>query len=89
MEHLNRLLKNVIVGIGANICEQAIIQASKSLDGMKVICENFDKSAGIHADLVHHATKSSKKDQRLFCSSLLIQMFLLTYQGENIQHSQK
>ena len=71
MEHLNRLLKNMIIGIGANISEQAIIQASKSLDGMKSICENFDKSAGIHADSVHHATKSSKKDQGLVVQQLV------------------
>ena len=34
MEHLNRLLKDMIVGIGANISESAIVQSSKSLDGI-------------------------------------------------------
>ena len=71
IEHLNRLLKNMIIGIGANISEQAIIEASKSLDRMKSICENFDQSAGIHADSVHHATKCSKKDQRLVVQQLV------------------
>ena len=44
----------MIIGIGANISESAIVQSSKSLDGIKTVCENFDKSAGIHADSVHH-----------------------------------
>ena len=35
MEHLDRLLKDMIIGIGANISEQAIVQSSKSLDGIK------------------------------------------------------
>lgn len=71
MEHLNRLLKDMIIGIGANISESAIVQSSKSLDGIKTVCENFDKSAGIHADSVHHTTKSSKKDQELVVKQLI------------------
>lgn len=71
MEHLNRLLKDMIIGIGANISESAIVQSSKSLDGIKTVCENFDKSAGIHADSVHHTTKSSKKDQELIVKQLI------------------
>lgn len=71
MEHLNRLLKDMIVGIGANISESAIVQSSKSLDGIKTVCHNFDKSAGIHADSIHHTKKSSKKDQELVVKQLL------------------
>lgn len=37
MEHLNRLLKDMIIGIGANVSEQAIVQSSKSLDGIKSV----------------------------------------------------
>ena len=71
MEHLNRLLKDMIIGIGANISESAIVQSSKSLDGIKTVCENFDKSAGIHADSVHHTIESSKKDQELVVKQLI------------------
>ena len=53
LQHLNRLLKYMIIGIGASISESAIVQLSKSL---KTVGENFDKSAGIHADSVHHTT---------------------------------
>ena len=71
MEHLNRLLKDMIIGIGANVSEQAIVQSSKSLDGIKTVCENFDRSAGIHGDSVNHTTKSSKKDQGLVLQQLI------------------
>ena len=37
MEHLNRLLKDMIIGIGANISESAIVQSSKSLNGIKTV----------------------------------------------------
>ena len=63
MEHLNRLLKD--------ISESAIVQSSKSLDGIKTVCDNFDKSAGIHADSINHTKKSSKKDQELVVKQLL------------------
>ena len=61
----------MIIGIGANISEQAIVQSSKSLDGIKTVCENFDRSAGIHGDSIHHTAKSSKKDQGLVLQQLI------------------
>ena len=70
MVHLNRLLKDMIIGIGANVSEQAIVQSSKSLDGIKTVCENFDRSAGTHGDSVDHTTKSSK-DQGLVLQQLI------------------
>jgi hypothetical protein len=41
MEHLNWLLKEMIIGIGANISESAIVQSNKSLDGIKTVCETL------------------------------------------------
>ena len=70
LEHLNWLLKDKIIGIGANVSEQAIVEASKSLHGVKAVCDNFDKSTGIHADSVHHTKKSSSKDQELIWQQL-------------------
>ena len=61
----------MIIGVGANISESLIVQLSKSLDGIKTVCENFDKSVGIHTDSIHHTTKSSKKDQELVVKQLI------------------
>ena len=33
--HMEHLLKDMIIGIGASISEQAIVPSSKSLDGIK------------------------------------------------------
>ena len=73
MKHFNRLLKDMIIGIGANTSKQATVQSSKSLNEIKTVFENFDKSAGIHTDSVHHSIRnfflhgSMRRDTSLPC----------------------
>ena len=59
-EHLNRKLKDVVSEIGANVTEELIVEASKSLNAVDTICEHFDTTTGIRPDSIHHTKKSSQ-----------------------------
>ena len=70
MEHLNRCVKDYIVGLGANVKEETIVQISKSLKGILSVCDNFDKECHVHPVSLHHTKKSSKKDEELVIKEL-------------------
>lgn len=70
MEHLNRMLKDVITGLGANISESSIMNASKSLNAIALLTETFDDQLGIHHASIHHTKKSSDKDRELVLKQL-------------------
>ena len=70
MEHLNRMLKDVITGLGANISESSIMNASKSLNAIALLTETFDDQLGIHHVSIHHTKKSSDKDRELVLKKL-------------------
>ena len=42
MEHLNRLCKECITGLGANKTHAAITQIEQAMDPLKKILDNFD-----------------------------------------------
>ena len=70
MEHLNRLLTDIIIGLGANISESSIVNASKSLNAIVSLSESFDEQLGIHRASIHHTTKSSDKDREVVLKQL-------------------
>lgn len=70
MEHLNRLLKDVIIGLGANISESSIVSASRSLNALVSLTTSFDEQLGIHQESTHHTKRSSDKDRELVLKQL-------------------
>ena len=70
MEHLNRLLKDVMIGLRANISESSIVNASKSLNAIVSLSESFDEQLGIHRASIHHTKKSSDKDRQVVLQQL-------------------
>ena len=48
-EHLNRKLKDIVSGVGANVAEDIVVQASKSLNALNKICDNFDSVTNINS----------------------------------------
>ena len=60
-EHLNKKLKDVS-GVGVNVTEGLIVEASKSLNAVDTICEHFNTTTGIRPDSIHHTKKSSQQD---------------------------
>ena len=69
MEHLNHLLKGIIIGLGANISESSIVNAS-TLNAIVSLSESFDEQLGIHRASIHHTTKSSNKDREVVLKQL-------------------
>lgn len=69
-EHLNRKLKDVVSGVGANVTEGLIVEASKSLNAVDTICEHFDSTTGVRPDSVHHTKKSSQQDLKTIVKQL-------------------
>ncbi len=70
MEHLNRCLKDYIIGLGANITENMVVACGKSLNGMMAVTSNFDNVCNLHRESLHHTTKSSTKDEELIIKEL-------------------
>ena len=54
MEHLNRRLKRVIRGMGANVTPQAIQQAGKSIAAVHRVCEIFESQTATTNTDDHH-----------------------------------
>ena len=69
-EHLNRKLKDVVSGVGANVTEGLIVEASKSLNAVDTICEHFDSTTCVRPDSVHHTKKSSQQDLKTIVKQL-------------------
>ena len=60
LEFLNRTLKDYLNGIGSNVSESTIVQASKSLKCLLNVCTHFDQ---ICTASIHHTKKSSNQDR--------------------------
>ena len=43
MEHLNRILKDYLMGLGANVSEATIVHTSKSLHNLMDVSKKIDK----------------------------------------------
>ena len=62
MEHMNRIVKTTIAGLGANKTDKVIIRAGKSVGSFSDILAAFDDEAGVASISGKHAEKSALKD---------------------------
>ena len=62
MEHLNRTVKTIIQGLGANKTDNAITRAGKSVGPLSDILAAFDGEAGVASISGKHAEESELKD---------------------------
>ncbi len=62
MEHLNRVVKDCIRGLGANKTEKAILRVSRALGTIIPILDNFDLIHGVSEISGAHKRKSTGKD---------------------------
>ena len=62
MEHLNRVAKTAVEGLGANKSEKAIVRVGKTVGTLSAATENFDNQHHVPADSASHSKKSSAKD---------------------------
>lgn len=61
-EHVNKLLKHIIVNMGSNFKEGALQRAARSVTALAAIEENFDVQSGVPHRTSSHSTKSDIKD---------------------------
>ncbi len=71
MEHMNRVVKTVISGLGANKTEKAIIRAVKSVGLLSDILAAYADEAGVSLISGKHAEKSVVKDLHLIVEQLM------------------
>ena len=62
MEHLNRVAKTAVEGLGANKSKKAIIRVGKAVGTLSTLLENFDKQHHVSVPSGHHSKKSISKD---------------------------
>ena len=62
MKHMNRTVKTIIEGLGANKTDNAITRAGKSVGPLSDILAAFDGDAGVASISGKHAEKSELKD---------------------------
>ena len=62
MEHLNRVAKIAIAGLGANKSQKAIQRIGKAFGTVSLSLENFDAISNVPAESGAHTTRSSEKD---------------------------
>ena len=71
-EHLNRVVKDFIRGLGANKTEDAIMRIGKALGTLFPVIENFDEENNVYNPAGAHKPPSSSKDRDLIIENLLI-----------------
>lgn len=81
MEHLNRLAKTAISGLGANKSEKAIIRTGKTIGALSLTLDNLDKELNVPATSGSHTTRSSTKDFNEVVKTLQEQQVFQEMQG--------
>ena len=79
MEHFNRILKDAVIGVGANVTEKVIVEASKYINAVHTICVNFDNATNIKPESIHHTRKSSVQDMKLILKQLSTESDVFSY----------
>ena len=74
MEHLNRVLKDGIKGLGANKTEKAITRLGKCISSFDEILSSFDESLEVHHSADFHTVASLEKDITLVVNVLTKQV---------------
>ncbi len=70
MEHLNRLLKTSLQGLGANKTEKAIVKSSKVLGAIDPVLANFDSDNFVTNVSGGHQAANAEKDMQLILRQL-------------------
>ena len=63
-EHMNKLIKDIILHMGPNLTENALKKAVRSVSSIQTICERFDKETGVPVITSAHSTVSDTSDIR-------------------------
>ena len=70
MEHLNRVLKDGIKGLGANKTDKPITRLGKCIDSFNELLTNYDEALQVHHSADFHTVASLDKDVKLIVTEL-------------------
>ncbi len=73
MEHLNRIVKTAIEGLGANKSKKAIVRAGRVVGSLTGFMNSFDKEIGVCNPSGKHSEKSTDRDLVKSVDELLLQ----------------
>ena len=70
-EHKNKLFKEIIRSMGANMTEKSITRAARSVTRLDEITRQYDKESGVPIQTRMHSRKDDEHDVHTVCSTLL------------------
>ena len=79
MEHLNRTLKDYLLGLGANVSEATIIQTSKALRNLMEVSSHFDTICSIHPESIYHTRRCYGQDLEMLVEELTVRSRVFDY----------
>ena len=86
MEHLNRIVKTGVRGLGANKAENAMIRIGKCVDSVAQVLATYDEEHGVKKLLGHHTIASAEKDLDLLLNELSTQKTFTQVSGQRHAH---
>lgn len=85
-EHINKLLKEIIVNMGSNLTKEALQRSACSVSTLQAVCSQFDQVSGVPTGTSAHATYSDKIDIEKVIG-VVIQNDLLTESHSKREHA--
>ena len=79
----NRLCKNAISGMGANVTGQSIQRVGRAIEVLSETMQELDKHLGICQESDFHTTRSSDKDLNKVLKQIFKQTRFLTHSRKN------
>ena len=61
-EHINKLFKEIITNMGANLTDEAMQRAARSVTTLRQMRDNFDKLSGVPVGTSAHSTRPDDSD---------------------------
>lgn len=86
MEHLNRIVKTAIEGLGANKSKKAITRAGRAVGSLSGCMNSFDKEIGVSKPSGKHSEKSRDRDLVKIIDELLLQNAQIFNKDTACQH---
>ena len=80
-EHIVRLVKDIIISMGANLMERALQRAARSVSTVHTACEKFDQESGVPVTTSAHSTREDKVDVGKVVASVITNKLLQIMPG--------
>ena len=87
MEHLNRICKDAMKGLGANRAAKALVRVGKVVGKLDVIMKNFDEDNLLKEQSGRHKVASYKKDLKIVVKVLMTEKLLTQQLGASRYHA--